>query len=153
MHDDLLTPTLTAADDALGFGRPWNPNGVTLASFFGGPLTAAGLFAINARRLGLPRQVVPILVSFGLLAVLHIAVIIKAKQGELAVDDRSIRLGSSLVTVVAALGIARLQGHRFRLFVRSGGDLAPLFRIGILAVVLGIVAHASLTALFLGLMS
>src|SRR5690606_30786669 len=54
--DALLTPSLTAADDAVGFDRPWNPWSLVMLVFFAGPLFGGVLAARNFVRLGQPER-------------------------------------------------------------------------------------------------
>ena len=55
-HDDedLLAPSLTAHDDAVGFDRPWSPNFLVVIGAFFGLIPMGLLLAENFKRLGKP---------------------------------------------------------------------------------------------------
>src|SRR5262249_22153508 len=65
--DDLFTPTLTEADDAVGFRRPWNPWSLVFVAFFRAAVMPApwalagggGTLALNFARLGVRQRVLP----------------------------------------------------------------------------------------------
>jgi|GEM_PF-4252467 len=130
--DDLLRPTLDQRHDARGFGKAFDPQSLWIASFFGGAFTAALMFAINARRLGRPRQAWIVGGSFfaaGIVATV-VVVLFALDQGALTDeglgDDASRNLrGVSRVLGIVLGGIGfYLQRARFRLFLHEGNDAA-----------------------------
>src|SRR5688500_6123344 len=54
--DLLLTPTLTAEDDAVDFDHPWNPWSLVVLTFFFGLFAGGPLLALNAERLGIRKR-------------------------------------------------------------------------------------------------
>lgn len=141
MHDDeLLRPTLTAEDDAVGFDRPWAPWSLVFAAFFCGPVGGGALFVWNTFRLGLRRELKPTALSFAALAVVFAvgAAAYLATVAGAAVDDRGIRLARHAVTVLLAILFARRQQQRFDMFeMSSDAGSAHLLGWGVLAFFVG----------------
>src|SRR5690606_37884850 len=65
-------PSLTAADDAVGFDRPWNPWSLVMLVFFAGPLFGGVLAARNFVRLGQPERSAP---AIGLFVAIWLAIL------------------------------------------------------------------------------
>ncbi|MAG56433.1 MAG: hypothetical protein CMJ83_09095 [Planctomycetes bacterium] len=137
--DELFRPSLTPADDAVGFSRPWSPDALTAVAFFAGPVGGGVLFAWNAHRLGIIGGVRRYSVLFAALSI----VVYGGMSYLLAFDpdgDGSLhRLGERALTVVVALVAAREQRPRFRVCLGHGGEVGPLLIIGLAMIVLGLV--------------
>ncbi|QDU85235.1 hypothetical protein Pla163_23630 [Planctomycetes bacterium Pla163] len=147
--DDLFTPTLGERDDAIGFGRAFNPQSLWLASFFGGPICAALLFAINARRLGQQRLALHIGLGFGAVALTCVALgawyAVDARlAGEslgLSAEETSQEASRNMRLAMRVAGVALggvgywLQRQRFRLFLHTGHEPAKALGPSILAIV------------------
>lgn len=116
----LLQPTLTEADDAVGFDRPWKPWSLVFLTFFFGIIAGGGLLAYNYERLGMkvPRnRVLAFVVAAGLLL---IGTTIWISTTYVPPGDRDaarmVRWGSRAVSCLIAIGMAQTQQRRYRLF-------------------------------------
>ena len=142
---DLLQPSLSEDDDAAGFNAPWTPWSLVIASFFCGAFGGGALVAWNFRRLGQPKRWAPCLAAFLALGVaLPFGVALLVQGGDLDLDDRGdkrlSRLVQQIAVVLLAMAFTRLQKRRHEIFLRDGGQSAPLLRWGVLAFVLGSLA-------------
>lgn len=140
MVPDLLTPVLTADDDAVGFDRPWNPWYLVMVAFFFGMLAGGGLLAVNFRRLGQGRR-------FGPAAAVVLATTVALIAGWLLLEPRtgssralyeSLRIGRRAVAVLVAIGLATLQRRRFRLLEVCDLPAGMLLGPAVLAIALGL---------------
>lgn len=156
--DDLLTPTLTKADNVLAHGQPWNPTMLVVLTFILGMTVGGGLLALNFKRLGQPGRVRPALLVVG-----GVIVLVAAVTGwllahyDLAAGGANVRQGYRfalrLLNLAVALGIARFQHGAFRSYQRMGHPAGPLFKPALLAFLLGLVLEVGLTLLFTRLWS
>jgi hypothetical protein len=151
-EDDLLTPTLTEEDDAVGFERPWQPWSLVVLTFFAGIPAGGSLLALNFSRLGVPRRVLPAVFS-----VIAATLLFSAWRGwslhHLPVDGawRLLSLAQRALESLAAGGLAWLQRRRYRVFRGSGGEPGPVLLPGVLAAVLSLAVQAALMLLFASL--
>lgn len=153
-RDDLLTPTLEADLDVHAFERPWNPQSILWAGFFGGPLAGGLLHAWNDRRLKRGRQF-----PFTLLATLLVALLTSAVSGWLwtrAADYTTgrmwMRIGQRGVGVALCLVLTSLQQKRFRAYEMAGLERGKLFRTGLITVLVAGTLQSFLTVgVYLGL--
>jgi hypothetical protein len=130
--DDLFSPTISAPVPA---ARPWRVGSLVYPAFFGGPLAAAALGAVNGRRLGL--GVLPLLGigAAGLVGIVARMFAIAATiSGSLPVNG--VIRGALGLAVFAIAMLA--QRRRYRAFELRGGEPASLVGPGIIAVVAAI---------------
>ena len=87
--DELYRPSLQSDDEFVHEGpAPWRPNSILVASFFGGPVTAAILFGWNARRLGRPKQTLLLLVAgFNFAVLMAVVTTLLVTQGVVDFED------------------------------------------------------------------
>lgn len=128
MSDDLFTPTITSAVPAK---PPWRVDSLVYPAFFGGPLAAAVLGLLNARRL----RVGPL--AFLAVAATGIGAI--AVRIAFLVSIGGLLLGAyTLVGVVPGLAvwaaIRSTQNRPYRSFALRGGEPAKLFWPAVAAV-------------------
>jgi hypothetical protein len=140
---ELLRPTLTDADDAVGFDRPWNPWSLVTLTFFFGLIAGGGLVAFNFRRLGMPGRFYPALAMVATASLLVAGGMEWAlAQGVVQTSDReSARLARWIVRGISCLiiiAIAAPQQRRFRLFQMSGLPGGSLWKPGIAAAVIAL---------------
>jgi hypothetical protein len=151
-NEDLFTPTLTEQDDAAGFDRPWRPWSLVVLAFFFGLPAGGTLLALNFRRLGMPRRVVPALVLVALATPAMAAVSAWVAAARLApVDsdaDRHLRWILRAVSCLVAIGIALPQQRRFRLFQTADLPGGRLLWPGLAAVLVSLALQFLLFALF-----
>ena len=139
--DELLEPTLGSADDDAGFDRPFNPRSLVIASFFGGALAAAWLFAWNFRKLGEPRKAPWCFAALTLVGVAVVAAIAYYVQTSPDLDafkdqTRTLKLVSRVAGVVVGLAMAGMQERRFRLYSMGGGEPAPALLPSLIAILI-----------------
>jgi hypothetical protein len=150
VDDDLLTPTLTDADDAVDFDRPWNPWSLVVLTFFFGLLAGGPLLALNYERLGIRRRfwvTAAVVGVFGVGLIALYAWIIYAHPALDTVEGRRwVRWGKQAVETLIAMGIAQPQLRRWRLFHASGLQGGNLLWWGVAAVL-----AATITQFLLGL--
>jgi hypothetical protein len=140
---DLLRPTLTRLDNMTGFHRPFSPWVVLILVVLAGPLLGTSMLAWNAWRLGLRRQVIPLVLS-GPFATLLWGVSIPfvlalsfdepallTEESQQLQDLREMyRFILSVLGALVCLIVLRGHSRRFRLFVFSGGKPESLWIIG-----------------------
>jgi hypothetical protein len=133
---DLLRPSLTEADDASGFDRPWSPGPMVWIAFFAGLAPAGILLAINFRRLGMPAWFRPTLAATIVLAlVLHGAFVYVVSSREWGFSERQwLRVGVRVISLAFASILVVLQNRRFELFRTTGQRQAPLLKPALLAI-------------------
>ena len=143
-EDDLLAPSLTAHDDAVGFDRPWSPNYLVLVGAFFGLVPMGILMAMNERRLGRPGSYLPVLVGTlaGGLALTALASyayayglpgLYEAGNKE---HRRGFRLATQGVAIAVGLALAHRQRRRWEIHQGHGGESAPLLKAALGAIVL-----------------
>ena len=132
--DELLRPTLDAADDPSGMRLAWNPWTLAVLAFLGGPLTAGVLYGENFRRLGQRERLAPVLGA----ALLFCAVAGFATGRALRLESlasveetQGLRLACRLAAALLAAILAGLQARRFRVFTGNGGQEGPLWKFGL----------------------
>ncbi len=141
LEDGLLQPTLTEADDAVGFAAPWNPVHLVLLSFFFGLPVGGALAALNYRRLGWQQRVAPtlaliILLSLGV--VISSLMFLEARGWELDDDDKLwSRTAHRVFAILVTGAIALQQRRRFRLAVATGQEMGRLFMPALIAFLVG----------------
>jgi hypothetical protein len=135
--EDLLRPTLTEADNATEFNKPWNPiYFVYVALIFG--LAGPGIFlTLNWRRLGAPQYVLRTLVGSLLFSLLSsgaygLAIGVGLFDGD--TQRRFMSLIWRVADTVVAYVIAQRQSIRYRMIENSGQPRGS----GVVAVVLSI---------------
>lgn len=136
---DLFRPSLTAADDSVGFERPWNPQSLVVATFFIGILGGGALLAWNCRRLGIKGRALPtLLLSMAIVAAWYL-VLGAVFHGLPPAGYRALlRMGNRVIAVVAALTFAAGQQRRYRLFQRAdlpAGRGLPAIAVGALGLI------------------
>ncbi|MEV6637405.1 hypothetical protein AB0M54_42420 [Actinoplanes sp. NPDC051470] len=128
MTDDLFSPTVR--ERPVSGRRPWRPESIFYPAFFGGPLTAGVLGAINARRLGLAGSRVALI---GLAGMAGFALWIVAA---LMTDaDNVVRLFGSITGSLAWLAVIAFQRGPFRAYLYGDGEPASLVRPGLLSAI------------------
>jgi hypothetical protein len=153
--DDLLRPTLTAADDACFFRRPWDPGHLTILTFFCGLPAGGLLFALNERRLGQSKRTgvtfaivaVATLVIYGILSWLVASRPLSAEDGD---PSRIQRVAVRAASIAVALFLASRQSARYRLSQAQGEPRGKLLGIGIAAFLAG---NAAVVLLVMGLVA
>lgn len=144
--DDLLSPKLTEADDAVGFDRPWNPWSLVTLTFFFGLLAGGGLLAFNFDRLGMPGRRLPTLaLVVGVTTAGILALSWATGSGLVPAGDRgaqrSARWVVRAVFVLVAITIAARQRPRFRLYEMSGDPPGGLWKPGAAAGAISLLYH------------
>lgn len=135
--DELLRPTLAAADDPVHMRGAWNPWTLAVLAVLGGPLAAGYLFAENARRLGKREHFAPILAAGLVLLLVGSFVAARLRPLETFADwsDTSLqRLVQRACAALLAALFGTLQARRFRVFTGNGGEPGQLLFHGIVAV-------------------
>ena len=134
--DELLRPTLDAADDPARMRQAWNPWTLAVLSFLGGPLTAGVLYGENFRRLGQKERLAPVLgaallacVAVGFASARLLRLEAFAEQDE----TRMLRYASRVAAALLAAVLAGLQTRRFRIFTGNGGEEGSLWKYGLVA--------------------
>ena len=140
--EELFTPSLTEADDVLGFDCPWNPLSLVMLTFFFGIISGLGLLAFNYKRLGIKGRLYSTLALALFFEILATALNIWAvNSGVLDVQDKTAmqtwRTGTKVVFVGIALLIAQTQNSRFRLFRHSDLPAGKLLKPALLAIAIG----------------
>ena len=158
MTDDLLlTPTLTAEDDAVDFDHPWNPWSLVVLTFFVGLFAGGPLLALNAERLGLRRRFWLVAAVSGLAGLALVAGPVWALDAGIVPDNPEARRIAGWVTrglgTLVAILLALPQVKRWRLFQASGLPGGHLFWWGIGAAVAGTITTLLLAAGLLVLFS
>lgn len=154
--DDLLAPSLTAHDDAVGFDRPWSPNLLVVIGAFFGLLPMGMLLAENFRRLGKPRAYLPTLL--GTLAA-GVAMVSLAGYAhvygipgwyEVGNQDhrRTARLAHQALAIAVGLAIAHRQRPRWELHLGHGGQGGPLWKAALGTIALAFVIQFAVAAPF-----
>jgi hypothetical protein len=149
--DDLFTPTLTDADDAIDFDRPWNPWSLVVLTFFFGIVAGGGLLAHNFRRLGIPDR------FYSTLAIVAVAtVIIVAAQTAMSPGDpgspadrdaaRTVRFLGKAAACLTAMAIAAPQHRRFRLYQATGREPGRLLKPALAAILISLVVTVAVGA-------
>lgn len=135
--DELLRPTLAAADDPVHMRGAWNPWTLAVLAILGGPLAAGYLFGESARRLGQKKYFAAILVA-GLVLVLAgglAAARLRPLESLADWSDSALqRLVQRALAALLAAPLATLQARRFRVFTGNDGEPGPLLFHGIVAV-------------------
>ena len=143
--DDLLTPSLSAHDDAVGFDRPWSPNFLVLVGAFFGFVPMGLLLAENFKRLGKPEAFKPTLIATLVIGLTLITAASYAHvygiQGVYEVGNvehrRAFRLFHQGLAIAAGLAIAHQQRPRWEIHTGHGGDSGPLFKYALGAIAAG----------------
>ncbi|WP_433381756.1 hypothetical protein ACQPZX_17665 [Actinoplanes sp. CA-142083] len=128
MQDELFSPTIREREPSAK--PPWRPDSIFYPAFFGGPLAAATLGFLNARRLALPRATLLAIVAAGVLGFGARLALSAAIDGSSA-----LRLLGSVAGVLVALVVATLERRPFRAYVFRGGEPASLVGPGFLAAI------------------
>lgn len=119
--NDLLRPSLTAADDATGFDRPWSPYHLMWTAFLGGVPAAGYLYAENFRRLGLGRWYAPTIAVSSLLWLLTTGGatywLLDSEPG--TAERTAVRAGLRAVALAGAWVLLRQQRRRWELFTTT----------------------------------
>lgn len=145
--EDLLRPTLDDRHDARGFKKPFDPQSLWFASFFGGPITATLLFTLNAYRLGRSRQAWAIGIGFSIVTVVLMLFAVHttfdAELGTLGQVSDGERTAGRMRSRVLAIAMGAvgyfLQRKRFRLYLHEGRTAAKALLPSILAIIVSIV--------------
>ncbi|NUT35859.1 MAG: hypothetical protein HOV79_22620 [Hamadaea sp.] len=125
MNDDLFRPTIAARPTAVG-EPPWRPDSIIYPAIFGGPLAATVLGTLNARRLGLGRNVQLAVIAVGLACIVARVVATSSVTG--LAGGRI--LGSIAGAVVWGMVILT-QKKAFRAYQYGGGEPSSLVGPGI----------------------
>lgn len=128
--DDLISPTIDS-----GYGvvdRPWRPTSILYPAFFGGPLAAAVLGLMNARRLALGRTVLLGVAAAGVGAVLARFVLTAALH-----EHGLAPILGGLTGVAVWSAVVATQRRPFQVHERRDGETASLVWPGIVAAVGG----------------
>jgi len=115
----LFEPVLTAADDAVGFDRPWNPWTLVFCTFFFGLMAGGLALAVNFRRLGLPQHFWKTIWFSALVTAVALTALVQlTESGTLSRDratQQSVRMIKKALWVICAICIAQFQQRRWRL--------------------------------------
>jgi hypothetical protein len=128
MTDDLFRPTVR--EFPVSGKRPWRPESIFYAAFFGGPLTAGLLGVVNGRRLGLPT---PRVLLIALAGVAGFGLWIVAAL--LTDANNVVRLFGSITGSLAWLVVIAFQRGPFRAYAYGDGEPAKLLVPGLLAAI------------------
>lgn len=129
--DDLLKPTIIETPPPTR--PPWRVDSLVYPAFFGGPIAATVLGAINARRLGVDNRKTALIYATGAAALTAQLLVIAFFLAE--ANPSAQRFSHSLAGV-AVWGVAQyLQRARFRVFQLRGGEPAGLLAVGIGAII------------------
>ncbi len=137
---DLLRPSLTKADDMIGFRNPSSPQIVFLIALICGPEIGGMLFAWNAWRLGLPRQAALLAIGGWVVAFVAYWLLfwgVTLENGEEMVRERGAFL-SFAPRILAALVVLFVYGQhtrRFQLFVNCDGEAGNIWAPAAVALV------------------
>jgi hypothetical protein len=125
--DDLFTPTVR--DSQAPTEKPWNPDSIVYAAFFGGPLAGAVLGILNGRKLLLSRSHLLLIALAGVVAIAG-RLVFTAWQGHAAA-----RIGGAMAGVLVWLVVNALQRKAFRAAIHNGLEPASLVGPGIAAAI------------------
>ncbi|MFG1606544.1 hypothetical protein [Actinoplanes sp. NPDC049265] len=128
MTDDLFRPTVR--ERPVSGRRPWRPESIFYASFFGGPLTAGLLGVVNGRRLGLPGSKV-LLIALAAVAGFGLWIV----AALLTDANNLVRLFGSITGSLAWLVVIAFQRGPFRAYTYGDGQPASLVWPGIVSAV------------------
>ncbi|MFI5896279.1 hypothetical protein ACIA5D_39885 [Actinoplanes sp. NPDC051513] len=128
MQDELFSPTIRERDNSAR--PPWRPDSIFYPAFFGGPIAAAVLGLLNARRLGLTRGTLLAIAAAGAIGFATRVVLSATIDG-----NSALRLLGSVTGVLVALVVAAVERRPFRAYVFRGGDPASLVGPGLLAAI------------------
>ena len=128
MSDDLFTPTVR--ERPVSGKRPWRPESIFYAAFFGGPLTAGVLGVINGRRLGLPASK-NLLIALAAVAGFGGWIL----AASLAEANNVVRLAGSITGSLAWLAVIAFQRRPFRAFEYADGVPSRLLLPGLLTAI------------------
>ena len=138
--DDLLKPTIV--DTPASVDRPWRVDSLVYPAFFGGPIAAAVLGAINARRLGVSGRTISLIAAAGATA---LAAQLLVAAFFLQETSGSVQRFSYSLAGVAVWGVVQVAQRRpFRVFLLRGGEPASLWGPGV-----GMVIVSALTQFLL----
>ena len=149
-HDDLLKPTLRPGIDVARFDRPWNPSSLMYVAFFGGIAGGGALFAINAKRLGMPEEVRRIVI--GTVVLTLVSTVAVAWFVVQAGDDREamranrgmVRFAVVAVGLVLANWMAKRQRPSYEAYDYSDREKGTLWPYAVGALLFGAVVHGVL---------
>ena len=147
-EDDLFTPSLGGLRRGAppSGQRPWRLASQFYVAVFGGPLAAGLVGYENGKRLGLPGRRLVAIVGIALVALVGVAVAAALLGSE---DTGPLQLAVMVAGALAYLPIRELQkeaDRRYRAGRREDTRYDPLFRLGIGAVLVGIVLTGLLLA-------
>src|SRR5262245_10355050 len=106
MQDELFSRTIRERESATK--PPWRPDAIFYPAFFGGPIAAATLGLLNARRLALPRATLLAIAAAGAVAFATRLVLSATIDGSSA-----LRLLGSVTGVLVALVVAAIERRPF----------------------------------------
>jgi hypothetical protein len=154
--DDLFKATLTEADDAVDFDRPWSPWSLVILTFFGGLVAGGGLLALNFRRLGTRGRVFTTLAVVGVVTVVMAAATAwTVTWGGIDPSDREARrvhrMVQKAIECAVAAAFAVQQRRRYRLFQTTGLEAGRLVVPALAAVGISIVVTTILVFGFMAL--
>ena len=135
---DLFEPSLSEEDDLDPDVHPWSPKSIVYNCFFGGILSGGILFALNERRMGREKAVLPsMLVALVLGLGVFTAVVLCVIRFE-GLDNTQARFAFRGASALLGLIWAQRQKRRFETFIRNGGDAAGLWLPGFLAILVAL---------------
>lgn len=147
LADDLLAPSLQHLPEGGPPGRsPWRVGSQFWVAFLGGPLAVGAIAWLNAGRLGLPASRRHAMLS---LAIGALVVLLVGLGWVLATPDSDpgprapLRAAVQAAGVLVYLALAGLQRTGDRRHQAFGGDYAPLWGPGLLAILAGALLQAA----------
>lgn len=127
MQEDLFSPTIRPPQPP--GRRPWRPESIVYAAFFGGPTAAATLGVLNGRRLGLPGVRLAAIAAAGV-AGFGVRVAVASVS-----DNAMVRLSGALAGLLVWLLVLLWQRAPFRALTYRGVEPAGLVWPGLAAFV------------------
>jgi hypothetical protein len=136
-------PTITDTPPPLH--RPWRVDSLVYPAFFGGPLAATYLGAVNARRLGVSGRHVALILAAGAAALIAMVLVTVLVLADASTGAQRITFS---IAGVAVWGVIQLVQRRpFRVFLLRGGEPASLWAVGIAVTVGSILLQGLLLSL------
>lgn len=137
--DELLRPSLTADDDAVGFRSPWDPATLGWITLLVGPFGSGLLMLLNQRRLGLRGgwHLLLAMATLGTTIIVVLAFVIPSfgveKSGDLRNVGSLVRFGGNVVALPMAWLMLREQRRRYRIAEQADVATGRLFWPGVVA--------------------
>ncbi len=151
MSSDLLAPTLQDHRPRDPDARPWRLGSQVYPAILGGVFAVTPIAVLNARKLGMPKAQIRLIVAAGAAGVVALVVyaVVVVAGGDL---ERGVRLGAQLIGVAAWAPMYLLQRSWDRVYATFGpGEdedeaYESLWGPGLVAVIAGNVLQGAILA-------